>query len=957
MLSKKWRLDALVGIGGMAAVYAATHRNGNPCAIKMLHPEVSGIAEVRERFLREAYIGNKVGHPNVIQVSDDDVDEDGCAFMVMELLVGDSLEEVADDNGGSLPADDTLRICVTVLDALAAAHDNEVIHRDIKPDNIFICSDGTVKVLDFGIARLREAGRDHTATGMLMGTPAYMSPEQALGRQSDIGPCSDIFSVGAMIFKLLSGLRVHEGDSDGEILVAAATRPPRSLATVLPGAPPGLTKIVDKMLNYDISQRYATCREVIEDIRGFLDERTRAAQGGAPAAPAFDDTGKPVAVDSLSVDDISFDPNYIRVDSERWQEAIKKVNGLEVVDMNETDLEASRELCVHFERMLTTQKQYGDDHPEYRRKVETLFEFTQEALVYSESGLLWNLSPYSFHVGDFVIWSPDDPYSEICYRAFASGMQVIGLLPGCTREEFFRFIELLTMDPRDVSPENDLVTLLWEAEMESILHLAVDSFSEGDQAKREDFEHQRLDVIGRAENVDFSNLQSAWNSMRGGGGTAVQQQADLLSSLAGQRLKAEAVARVSNLVISETPNAETQKLVSSLRVDAVTRQVLGAQFEQKTATTSQRFIYAASEAFLISSKYDNPDRVANPIQYTVDNLAELTPFAAAHFVVSLCQGIGRVSKDPKVPGDLCARIVTPATMGSLVTNASFRSEKELEELNPKMSKLFSYCDERCVGPILETLAKFEEASEVVPPVQEFLAKWGANHVEGFAQLFSNAAENVGIALVRILVNIPDGKGRQAVAEATKSPFTLVRVEALGHLEGISSGRVRTEMKSLLEDPDPTVRLSALKAMVKNQLLLAGPFLVMRIKSPEFSHISREERKQALATVAALAPDRAEKLALEILEEGKLLSTDSHEETRELAAELLGSISSSKATLERLQAVAKKRWKNSSRAREAANKAAGTLQARWMREQADREVPPPGKTSADMPAAPTTGKAS
>ena len=280
MLSKKWRLDALVGIGGMAAVYAATHRNGAPCAIKMLHPEVSGIAEVRERFLREAYIGNKVGHPNVIQVSDDDVDEDGCAFLVMELLVGDSLEDVADNNGGSLPADDTLRICVTVLDALASAHDHEIVHRDIKPDNIFICKDGTVKVLDFGIARLREAGKDHTATGMLMGTPAYMSPEQALGRQSDIGSHSDIFSVGAMIFKLLSGLRVHEGDSDGEILVAAATRPPRSLVTVLPGSPPGLTKIVDKMLSYDISQRYQDCRDVITDIKAFLEERAQAATAG-----------------------------------------------------------------------------------------------------------------------------------------------------------------------------------------------------------------------------------------------------------------------------------------------------------------------------------------------------------------------------------------------------------------------------------------------------------------------------------------------------------------------------------------------------------------------------------------------------------------------------------------------------------------------------------------------------
>lgn len=965
MLSKKWRLDALVGIGGMAAVYAATHRNGAPCAIKMLHPEVSGIAEVRERFLREAYIGNKVGHPNVIQVQDDDVDEDGCAFMVMELLVGRSLEDVADDNGGSLPFDETLQTCVTVLDALAAAHKVGVIHRDIKPDNVFICKDGTVKVLDFGIARLREAGRDHTATGMLMGTPAYMSPEQALGRQSDIGPHSDVFSVGAMMFKLLSGLRVHEGESDGEVLVAAATRPPRSLATVLPSAPTGLVRIVDKMLAYDIGQRYANAEQVIADIRELLKELQQRAAGAAPAAPTpsadgFDGSGRAVSMDDLTVDDISFDPNFVRVDSELHQRAMTKIDGLEVVNMSDEDIAAAREVCVHLERLLTSAKQYGEFHPEYVRKTEQLFDVLQDALINSDVGLLWNLSPYSFHVGEETVWAPDEPFSEIPYRAFASGLQVLGILPGCPREEFEKFIELLTLDPRNISPENDLVTLIWENEFEHILNLEVDSFSEGDQADREQFEHQKNAVIERAEQVDFSDLQNAWASMRtaGGtgagaqGGTALMKQTDLLSSLAGQRLKAEAVARVSNLIIADKPNPEAERLVSSMRVDPITRQVLSAQFEQKTQTTSQRFIYAAAEGFLVAKRLGDADSVAKPLQYTVDNLAELTPFAAAHFVISLCQGMGRVSKDPSAPRELCSIVLTHETVANLVETAAKRGEDDLEILNPKLTKLFSFCDHRIIPPMLERMEKFGEDDRVVAPVAEFIAAHGAEHVDKISAMFPTASETVGVALVRILVNIPEDKGRQAVAEATKSPHTLVRVEALGHLEGVAGSRVREEMRKLIEDPDPTVRVSALRAMVDNKLLLAGPFLVMRIKSKEFPKLDLEERREALRTVGALAPDRAEKLCVEIIEDGKLLSNDSHESTREIACEVLGEMATHKSTLEALKAIAGRRWKNSARVREAASRAAGALEARWMREAGDRKVPPPGKVSTDMPQAPS-----
>src|SRR5208282_3560858 len=153
VLKEKWRLDGLLGVGGMAAVYAATHRNGSRVAIKLLHPELSTHHEVRTRFLREGYVANAVGHEGAVRITDDDVAEDGSAFLVMELLDGETLEDRRIRSGGQLNEDEVLSVADQLLDVLIAAHAKGVIHRDLKPDNVFITRTGQVKLLDYGIAR------------------------------------------------------------------------------------------------------------------------------------------------------------------------------------------------------------------------------------------------------------------------------------------------------------------------------------------------------------------------------------------------------------------------------------------------------------------------------------------------------------------------------------------------------------------------------------------------------------------------------------------------------------------------------------------------------------------------------------------------------------------------------------------------------------------------------------
>ena len=267
-LRDKWHLDSLIGVGGMAAVYAATHRNGMRGAVKFLHPERAADATIKNRFLREGYIANKVGHAGAVRVLDDD-EADGSVFLVMELLEGTTLQGAALQQGGALLPEDTMTAIVQVLETLAAAHEKGIVHRDIKPENLFLTHSGIVKILDYGIAGLSEASDEaqKTQTGLAMGTPAYMSPEQARGRWSEVDARSDLWSVGATLFFLLSGTTVHDEGTVPERVAATFLTPARPIASVAPDVPAALAAIVDRALLLDKAQRWQDASAMRDALR------------------------------------------------------------------------------------------------------------------------------------------------------------------------------------------------------------------------------------------------------------------------------------------------------------------------------------------------------------------------------------------------------------------------------------------------------------------------------------------------------------------------------------------------------------------------------------------------------------------------------------------------------------------------------------------------------------------
>jgi serine/threonine-protein kinase len=297
VLDGRFEVTALLGVGGMAAVYAAKDPSGARVALKVLHSDVSSNAEVRARFLRESYVANSVGHPDVVRVHDHVLGEDETVFLVMDLLDGKTLEAFRIEQGGKLPTAWATRIVLDVLDILAVAHEKRIVHRDIKPDNVFLTVDGKTKLMDFGLARVMDAVR-MTASAALMGTPAFMSPEQASSRNREVTPASDVWSVGALLFVLLTGEEVHPSRSGPEQIIFAATKHARMIETVDPTIPDRLRNVVDASLEFDPHRRFqsagAMARALSHAIEacGFIDgAQTRPVpiRIGEPEAPVAPD--------------------------------------------------------------------------------------------------------------------------------------------------------------------------------------------------------------------------------------------------------------------------------------------------------------------------------------------------------------------------------------------------------------------------------------------------------------------------------------------------------------------------------------------------------------------------------------------------------------------------------------------------------------------------------------------
>lgn len=285
--AERYRIEGLLGTGAMGKVFHATDlQRERPVAVKVLHPDKARKEQVLARFRREAAIMAEIAHPGIVQVFDWGRTAEGVDYIVMELLHGKTLREHLRSHGPMTPKE-LLPIIVAVADALAAAHAKGVVHRDLKPDNVFLCDGGAVKVVDFGLSMLDTDAR-MTKTGVMLGTPRYMAPEQ-IRSAKNVDPRVDVYALGVTVHEALTGASPFPANDAAQLLGCVIEGRIVRLEEQRPDLPAGLGDVVRRAMAKDKRDRYATIgafAEAFARTLGFT--LAKARQGGAMLDPHAD---------------------------------------------------------------------------------------------------------------------------------------------------------------------------------------------------------------------------------------------------------------------------------------------------------------------------------------------------------------------------------------------------------------------------------------------------------------------------------------------------------------------------------------------------------------------------------------------------------------------------------------------------------------------------------------------
>ncbi len=990
-LGDGWTLEALIGVGRTTAVYRATSNAGGESAVKVLHPHLASHLDLRARFLRDAYLANKIEHVGSVKVLADGLDEEWGAYLVLELLRGASVVSHARPHAGRLPVKLVLRVLDQLLGLLEKAHSAGILHREIKPEHVFLTDDGTVKLLDFGIARLAEGvAISPTAPEPLVGDPAFMAPEQAMGHADEVDARTDIWAVGATAFALLTGKDVHAGVAPLEGAEAAATRRAPSLGAVVE-APVALVELVDTALAFEREHRYPsatvmrralrgaatelqTLRSSIRpgphrasslapEVRGYvLASASSAGMRGAPesqhsstlvsqgpagtvasperpgtvvssqgptgtvaarerpgtlvsqtdlgAAAPLDSPGKPVSRQAKSPESGAEPAGPPRVASPTH---------------GEEELEALRNLFAEFECVLRTQHRFSRHHAEASEPFRLLFGALDALLARCRGLLAWQVTPTSFVAGDVTLWQPAVPFDRVVSQLYAEGVRALGIGPGITGGELGELLALIAADrATEMDPEDDHVTLLWDASLPHVGWSSIDGLGAPGEGERVELEAAAERVVQLARFDTGQQLEEQW--AEGRARQASQPIAPLLQRLApwvedGTRAEGGSFAGRGQV---EQGDAERCTLGASQRAstaEVAATELLQSRLRPSLETLGHDFAVAMVYALRAVTVGGKADALVRALRFWIEELAAAAPARALDLVSALLGAAAGMdgSAEAGEAGSVLVSSVLSSDLLALVLKGVLASGASEDHWLEKLRALLEGADDSLVDSVLESFASATSGG-VKRELLDYLRRVAQGHEEAIGRQFVSIDVASGLALVRLLAKVGSGEARAALDLATQSPHAVVRIEALTHLEGGVGERLRSELRALLDDESPAKRMEALSSIAEHGLRAAGPTLVLRVRGEEFDRLSLDERRAMLHAVSVLAPSRAESLALELLKEGRVMTSEVHEQTRGLAAEVLGRVATSREALDALHDAATKRWRNSERVRSAAGEA-------------------------------------
>jgi eukaryotic-like serine/threonine-protein kinase len=892
LIKGKWTVDSLLGVGGMASVYAASHRNGQRAALKVLHNDFARDKTICDRFLREGYVSNKIGHPACVAVLDDDKTDDEAPFLVMELLEGNTVRDLWKKAGRRMEIPAVLRICDDILDCLVACHAIGVIHRDLKPANIFVTDAQVTKVLDFGVAQMRSATNERTATGTALGTPAYMSPEQAMGLVDQLDGRADLFSIGAMIHALTTGHRINNGRTENEALVMAATTPVPSVARLAPNLPVELVALIDKALAWDRRNRYADAREMQAAMRAVLEAVATGTGARKPAELEIPPVEGEAMQRRAPRGAAAFGVAQAQAQTSPPQPPAAGAPAAPVVvaAVDDPRVEALRDLFKRIERVLPSVRQFGWGHPATERAMIQTYDGFVEAIAKDPNVVDFSIRPYSMLHRGQTVWEPVAPFDSIPYNFFACGMRSMRMEPGLTLEELRETFTLMLTDPgRELPPEDDLAAAFWERGMSHVYYDVVDAFAEGDASEREAFYNES---------------------------DAIEQLAVRASTAQVNRLEARAM-----VVSTDRSALTTGRAKGPMAVEEVVRSVLKKQLVIPSDEWSQRYVDALVDGYVDAAvNRDAPLVLASLRKSTADLIVAGRMGVGVHLHNAIIAKLGE-----KLQGQNLARL------SSALTNAMFGGETlelALKHLvaNPDSARVFD--------PILQIINPAEvryvlAALRLGPPQgpRESILRFIERSLPGVESEVAAVAAGLDpdvFAVLSILARANTPEARQALMVMAQSDDVNVRVEAKALAAGDAA---HAELTAMCENASPLMRMAAARAATRYGVKGAWAAVARQVKLPDFNERGSDERKEFLRALVALSPDRGEPIALEMAKKGGVFVSDSRETTRAAAAEALGAISRSPQVAAGLRELAQARWGTSDETRSAAAAAADLISQR------------------------------
>jgi len=900
-LNAKWQIDALLGRGGMATVYAATNRATRAqAAVKVLHLEFAQDSDVCDRFVREARIANSIQHAARIAVLDEGMSDRGEIFLVMELLEGTTLDDYRRARAAGAPIEEKLAFFDPVLELLGECHAAGIVHRDIKPANLFLTTSGQIKVLDFGIARLRDGqgASEATKQGTVLGTPAYMAPEQALGLSDLVDGRADLWSVGACIYTLLSGKRVHQARSENEAMVLAATKSADSLATLMPDLPVEVVAFVDKSLAHDRTHRYADARA----MRGALAALLAGIRTGQLTAAKRGGGGGDAAVG--------------RTEVERDDEAEASP------EVRSRNLDVIKSIWRTLTQFLSANNQYGPTHALALQPMRNALEEIGGALASRPKSLVWDVGPYAFTYAGTPLWDAEKLALErIAFHVFSHGLRKVQFKPGLTEEELRRFLSILTRDrAKPGEHSEDPVAELWAQRFDHIGHLAIDAFASGTAEEIESFEDDVDAVIEKA--TELSLVSKGWDDAGSDPLEARALQANLLAGL-------NAASAVASAIALDVP---TRMLASQSRLSA-------ERWEERVvdvllvAMTEGRSGGDASVVEEALREWAGGAVSRGQLGVAFGRFARLRA-ACAHAARpdaarALEQAVARAMFD----GPRLAEALTKIAASTGAAGVDAGAEVGAQEPAPSASQ-----DSNVVVGVerlleLQADADFFESAvlqwlrghdeRISAALFAYLSRWASGREAQLGAIVEKEASPKALAVLALLKDSPRTEAAEAVAKGLRSPHADVRRAALRSLRGEEG---QADLQLLLSDPAMDLRCEVLGVLARLRLRAVGPALVRRIQDPSFQSVEPVERKEWLTCLHALNAARAEEIAIEMLAKAPLVPNAANDKNRLLAVEVLATADTVSA-LAAAKTAARRIWWNSPAVREAAEAAVAAISAR------------------------------